>query len=80
MANVGSSRGPQHTLVKGRSSAGPITLPPVKAGDRVIDMANIASLGSEASNFETSISVSGQIQQVSASDLSAREYWAITLG
>jgi hypothetical protein len=80
MANVGSSRGPQHTLIKGRNSAGSITLPPVRAGDRVIDVTNVASLGSEASNFETTISVSGQIQQLSANDLSAREYWAITIG
>ena len=52
----------------------------VLVGDRVIDMRNAATTGSEASSFESTISIAGQLQQTSASNLSANEYWAITIG
>jgi hypothetical protein len=38
---------------------------------------DITTLASAATNFETSISKTGQIQQTSASDLSGHEYWFI---
>ena len=80
MAQIGSRAQPQHALVKGLNGKGSIPLPGVQVGDRVIDMRNITTTGSEASSFESSISVNGQVQQTSASNLSANEYWAITIG
>ena len=80
MATLGSRGQPQHALVKGRNGAGAIPLGGVQVGDRVIDMRNVTTTGSEASSFESTISIAGQIQQTSASNLSGNEYWAITIG
>jgi hypothetical protein len=80
MAGIGSRGQPQHALIKGLSGKGAIPLPGVLVGDRVIDMRNVATTGSEASSFETTISIAGQLQQTAASNLSANEYWAITIG
>jgi hypothetical protein len=80
MVQLGSRGQPQHALVKGLNGKGAIPLPGVQVGDRVIDMRNAATTGSESSSFESSISVAGQVQQTSASNLSANEYWAITIG
>jgi hypothetical protein len=80
MAYIGSRGQPQHALVKGLASKGATPLPGVLVGDRVVDMRNAATTGSEASSFESTISIAGQIQQTSASNLSANEYWAITIG
>jgi hypothetical protein len=80
MAQIGSRGQPQHALIKGLNGKGAIPLPGVIVGDRVIDMRNVATTGSEASSFESTISVAGQLQQTSATNLSANEYWAITIG
>ena len=80
MAQIGSRGQPQHALIKGLNGKGAIPLGGVTVGHSVIDVRNVATTGSEASSFESTISVAGQIQQTSASNLSANEYWAITIG
>jgi hypothetical protein len=80
MAIIGSRGQPQVVLIKGRTGAGAIPLSGVLVGDRVVDMRNVASTNSEATSFESTISIAGQIRQSSSSDLSANEYWTITLG
>ncbi len=39
-------------------------------------MQNITTLGNEASSFESTVPVTGQIQQTSSSNLSGNQYWA----
>jgi hypothetical protein len=80
MATLGSRGQPQHALITGKNGTAAIPLPGVIAGDRVVDVRNVTTTGSEASNFETTISVAGQLQQTSASNLSGNQYWAITIG
>ncbi len=63
-----------------RKGAGAIPLPAAAVGDAVIDVRNITAPSTSASSsFESTISKAGQIQQTSASDLSANEYWFILL-
>jgi hypothetical protein len=72
MATLGSRGQPQHALITGKNGTAAIPLPGVIAGDRVVDVRNVTTTGSEASN--------GQLQQTSASNLSGNQYWAITIG
>lgn len=77
MANNGSSRAPLPVaLVQGLNGAGACILSEVKKGDLVLGMINITTLGNEAASFETTVTVNGQIQQTSASNLSANQYHA----
>jgi hypothetical protein len=73
------SRGPQHALISGRSGAGAIPLPGVRKGETIAAVMNNGTGANESANFEATISVAGQIQQTSASNLSANEYWAISI-
>jgi hypothetical protein len=63
--------------VKGRSTAGGIPCS-VRAGETVFGMMNITFGGNELANFESTISVNGQIQQTSTSNLSGNEYLVYT--
>jgi hypothetical protein len=67
-------------MVKGRSTAGPIPLSGVIAGNAVFGCINIATGANETSTFESTITVAGQIQQTSTADKSANEYWVYTVG
>lgn len=59
----------------GRNGAGAITLNGAQLGDDVISLVGVYSAsGSQVTSFETKISIKGQIQQTSASDLSEKLY------
>jgi hypothetical protein len=60
---------PIHSL--GRNGAGALTLTGAKVGDRVAGVYNVTTPGNSGANFETVITVADQIQQSSASNLSA---------
>ena len=51
----------------------------VRKGETVVAVINNGTGATESANFETTISVAGQIQQTLASNLSASEYYAITI-
>lgn len=72
-----SSRNPVPvTLVQGLNGTGSCIVGDAKKGDIVVGMYNISTLGSESGNFESTVSVQGQIQQTSSSNLSGNQYWA----
>lgn len=59
----------------GRDGAGAIELPGAVVGDSVTTLIGLVGVtGDKKADFETMITVSGQIQQVSESDLSANIY------
>jgi aspartate 1-decarboxylase len=58
----------------GRNGAGAITLTGAAVGDVVIGVAGISTVGNAAASFEGTITVVNQIQQSSASNLSAVTY------
>lgn len=61
----------------GRDGAGSIDLPGAAAGDSVTTLVGLVGVtGDKKTDFETMITVDGQIQQVSESDLSANVYRA----
>jgi hypothetical protein len=66
-------------LIPGRSGAGAIPLSGVRKGETVVAVINNGTGTTDSANFESTISVAGQIQQTSGSNLSANEYWAITI-
>ena len=66
---------PEPTQIRGRSTAGPIPLSGVIAGNSVFAAINIGTGANQLASFESTISVSGQIQQTSTSDLSGSEFW-----
>lgn len=62
---------------EGLSGAGAISLPGVKRGDTVSTLTGLIGVsGDQAASFETVITVDGQIQQSSGSDLSEKWYQA----
>lgn len=62
----------------GRNAAGAITLTGAKVGDKVVGVADVAAGSvSAAASFESTITVADQIQQSSASNLSAVKYLVI---
>lgn len=67
--------------VTGVAAAGPATATGVKAGDQVLAMLDLtaAPLVNGAGNFESTITVNGQIQQSSASDLHLHTYLLIVV-
>jgi hypothetical protein len=79
MAITGFSRA-GHTQFNGGSGAGACILPGAQVGEIVVGVINVTTRGSEASSFETTISKAGQIQQTSASNLSANQYLAFAVG
>lgn len=58
----------------GRNGAGALTLTGSVVGDRVVMAYNMTDLTDGAAAFETEITVADQIQQSSASDLSAKKH------
>lgn len=58
----------------GRNGAGSITVTGTAVGDRVILLTNLTDEAAGGAAFETTITVVNQIQQSSASDLSAKKF------
>jgi hypothetical protein len=65
----------------GRSGTGAITLTGAAAGDYVIMVTGLTegALGNASASFESAITVVNQIQQSSASNLSANNYLALLI-
>jgi hypothetical protein len=57
----------------GKNGAGALTLTGALIGDKVIAVANLTTPGDLQAGFETTVTVKDQIQQSSASDLSAKQ-------
>lgn len=73
---VGSTRsGPTALMVSaaGVAAAGPVTVAGAVVGDNVAFVLGPTNADAGA-NFETTVSVAGQVQQTSASNLSANQY------
>jgi hypothetical protein len=56
------------------NGAGGIPLGRVLKGDIVENVRNITTSASAAASFETTVTISGEVQQTSAANLSANEY------
>lgn len=67
------------TAFTGKNGAGACTLTGAKVGARVMGVVNLSTPGDAASSFEGVITVADQIQQSSASNLSAAVF-AVALG
>ncbi len=55
----------------GRNGAGAVTVAGVKVGDKVVSVTNLSVPADLTSSFESTVTVAGQVQQSSATDLSA---------
>jgi hypothetical protein len=71
---------PGHVMFNASNGVGPCILPSAQIGDRVLAVINIGTGNNESASFETSISKAGQIQQTSAGNLSANQYYCFTIG
>lgn len=65
----------------GAAAAGACTAAGLEVGDRILAVTGLASatVGNQAANFESVVSVDDQIQQSSSSDLSNNVYLALVL-
>jgi hypothetical protein len=57
------------STVAGHNGAGAVTVAGVVAGDTVVNATDLTAPGDVSSSFEGTVSVSGQVQQSSATDL-----------
>ncbi len=65
---------------QGRNGAGACTATLLKVGDQIVNILNVAGAPVDAtSNFEGTVTVNGQIQQSSASNLSAAFFMAVVV-
>jgi hypothetical protein len=80
MAIISGCKKPEPVQVKGHNGAGAIPLPGASVGSAVFGCVNIQSAVNELTNFESTISVAGQIQQTSSSNLATNEYWVYVIG
>lgn len=74
---VGSTRsGPNgiKAFAAGLTGKGGVTVAGAVVGDNVEWVLDLTTPGDGASNFETTVSVAGQVQQTSASNLSGKNY------
>lgn len=74
---VGSSRSgaaPLLSVANGVAAAGPVTIAAAAVGDNVAMVLNLTGDSDDSANFESTVTVAGQIQQSSASNLSANKY------
>ncbi len=70
----------RYKIFRGNDGAGAITMADVKAGDTVSTLVGIiGATGDQSTAFESVITVDGEIQQVSTSDLSDNYYRAYVL-
>jgi hypothetical protein len=58
----------------GAAAAGACTLTGAKVGDKVVSLVNLTDATNDKANFEATITVADQIQQSSASNLSAKKF------
>lgn len=63
----------------GHNNTGACTLTGAKVGDLVLGVVNLTDGGGAASSFESTITVADQIQQTSASNLSAKKFSLLLL-
>ncbi len=75
----GTMRSPQVLRGYANNGTGACIVPGVVRGDIVAAVYNISTLASAASSFETTVTVANQVQQTSATDLSTKEFWWITI-
>jgi len=71
---IGTKRDPIRTVVAGSNGAGAITLTGAVSGDTVESVINLTAPADATASFEATISVAGQIQQTSGSNLSGNSY------
>ncbi len=69
-----SARAGLKKVMVGRNGAGVVALVGAKVGDSVSLVANLSTPGDGAALFESTITVADQIQQVSATNLSAVQF------
>lgn len=72
-ALVLTAAGPFMLVQAGKNGAGALTLTGAKVGDVVAGVANLTTPADLKASFETVITVANQIQQSSATDLSAKQ-------
>lgn len=73
---VGATRsGPNalKVIASGSNGAGPVTIAGALVGDHV-EMVLLSTFSDSSASFETTVSVAGQVQQTSASNLSGNTY------
>ncbi len=61
------------TVTAGVAAPGPVTVTGAAVGDKVIGVANLTTPGDLKSSFETTVTVTNQVQQSTATDLSAQQ-------
>jgi len=67
----------QYRNFEGLSGAGAVTMPGARRGDTVAEVVGVVGTsGDQSANFESVISVDGQLQQISSSDLSDKYFRA----
>lgn len=66
-------------VVTGRATPGAITLTGALPGDLVVMATNMTTPANAATLFESTITIAGQIQQTSATDLSASKFQILTV-
>jgi hypothetical protein len=75
--SIGSTRsGPNaiKAVAAGSDGAGPVTVAGAVVGDNVEMVINLSSPADASADFESTVSVAGQVQQTSASNLSASTF------
>lgn len=74
------SKAQRYKMIHGGFSAGPLSLSGVKVGDKVASVTGIVGAsGDQSALFESSITVDGQIQQVSGANLYGKIYRAYVI-
>lgn len=68
---------PEVVTAFGHKGAGGISVANMQVGESILAVINVVTHASAASSFETTCSKAGQIQQTSASDLSAQEFFFV---
>jgi len=77
---IAGIRKPEPIQIKGLNGKGAISCPSIPVGSAVFGVINVTTGTNDTANFESTISVAGQIQQTSASNLSSNEYWVFAVG
>jgi hypothetical protein len=73
-------RKPEPFQVKGLNGKGAIPIGGVLVGASVFGVINLSTGSNDNANFESTISVFGQIQQTSTANLSGNEYYIYVVG
>lgn len=76
-AAIGSTRSGPNAIKRvaaGSNGAGAITITGAKVGDNVEIVINLSTPADASSSFETTVTIAGQVQQTSASNLSGSTF------